>query len=164
MVPALLLLGNKPFGMSSNLKHICAMCSPIKVDFFAYDWKKESWNLVILLGTVLGGFIAYHFLMPSLTWELADMSFSEDDMSIKRLVNSERFIFSWENLLSLQGLVFIVFGGFFVGFGSRYADGCTSGHAIMGLSIQNWPSLVAVAGFFAGGLISTHWIIPYFLS
>ena len=166
MVPALLLLGNKPFGISSSLKHLCAICSPIKVDFFDYNWKEEIWNLVLALGIIVGGFIASHFLMPDLTFQLGDYSsdFTKMDFTVRKLTSTESSIFSWDNLFTQQGFVFIVIGGFLVGFGSRYADGCTSGHAIMGLSIQNWPSLIAVAGFFAGGLISTYFIIPYFLS
>src|SRR3989454_10702611 len=58
MVPALLLLGNKSFGFSSNLRHICAACFPGKVAFFRYDWKKTgTWNLAFLAGTLLGGVI-----------------------------------------------------------------------------------------------------------
>lgn len=166
MVPALLLLGNKPFGISSSLKHFCSMCSPVKVDFFDYNWKKESWNLVLALGIIVGGFIASRFLMPDFAFGLSDYSsdFTKMDFTVKKLRSAESSIFSWNSLFTLQGFVFIIVGGFLVGFGSRYADGCTSGHAIMGLSTQNWPSLIAVAGFFAGGLICTHFIIPYFLS
>ncbi len=164
MVPTLLLLGNKPFGLSSSLKHLCAMCSPVKVDFFDYDWKEEIWNLVLVGGIVLGGYVAHAYLMP----EEFFISFSpdlsaQDTSSFAEIQVLESRYFSWEALQTWQGIVFLVFGGFLVGFGTRYADGCTSGHAIMGLSILNWPSLVAIAGFFVGGLISTHLIIPYFL-
>ena len=55
-------------------------------------------------------------------------------------------------------------GGFLVGFGTRYAGGCTSGHAISGLSNLQLPSLVAVIGFFIGGLVMTHLIFPYLYS
>lgn len=164
MVPALLLLGNKSFGLSSSLKHICAICSPIKLDFFEYDWKKEVWNLVLVAGIMLGGFVAFQFLMPDLDTGLTEIGLGQDDFSVKKLISSEASIFSWENLFTLRGFVFVVVGGFLVGFGTRYADGCTSGHAIMGLSTMNWPSLIAVAGFFVGGLICTYCIIPFFLS
>src|SRR2546425_4567278 len=63
MVPALLLLGNKSFGFSSNLRHICAACLPGKVAFFQYDWKTTgTWNLAFLAGTLLGGFIGGRLL------------------------------------------------------------------------------------------------------
>jgi uncharacterized membrane protein YedE/YeeE len=160
MVPMLLLFENKPFGLSSSLKHICAMCSPIKVDFFDYDWKKEIWNLVLVTGILLGGWVAASFLNP--TVELSQATANDlkalgiDDSS--GLNPSE--IFNWEALTTLKGFVLVIVGGFLVGFGTRYADGCTSGHAIMGLSIMNWPSLIAVIGFFVGGLITTHLILP----
>jgi hypothetical protein len=63
-------------------------------------------------------------------------------------------------MLSLKGFMILAFGGLMVGFGSRYAGGCTSGHAISGLSDLQIPSLIAVIGFFAGGLIMTFLIMP----
>lgn len=73
-------------------------------------------------------------------------------------------IFSWENLLSLKGFLMMVVGGFMIGFGSRYAGGCTSGHAISGLSNLQVPSLIATICFFIGGLIMANIILPYILS
>lgn len=163
MVPALLLLGNKPFGLSSSLKHICAMCAPVKVGFFDYDWKKEMWNLVLIMGILLGGFIAAKYLNPEINispetvGDLKELGIT--DMS--GIMPSG--IFSWNNILTMDGFILIVIGGFLVGFGTRYADGCTSGHAIMGLSILNPASLVAVMGFFIGGLIMTHLLLPLIL-
>jgi len=160
MVPALLLLGNKSFGLSSSLRHICAMCSPIKVDFFEYDWKKEIWNLVLVIGILLGGWIASAYLNPTVT-------ISESTVNDLKALGIEdtsgtnpSSLFNWEALLTFKGFVLIIVGGFLVGFGTRYANGCTSGHAIMGLSILNWASLVAVIGFFVGGLLMTHFIFP----
>ena len=69
-------------------------------------------------------------------------------------------IFSWGGLFTLKGFLLMVFGGFLVGFGTRYAGGCTSGHAITGLSQIQLPSLIAVVGFFVGGLVSTHIVLP----
>jgi uncharacterized membrane protein YedE/YeeE len=57
----------------------------------------------------------------------------------------------------------IVVGGFLVGFGTRYAGGCTSGHAIMGLSNLQWPSLVATISFMVGGFIMANLILPFIL-
>ncbi len=160
MVPMLLLFGNKPFGLSSSLKHICAMCSPIKVEFFDYDWKKESWNLVLVFGILLGGWIAAHYLIPTVEISKA----TQLDMKVIGIYNTSTLnptdLFNWSSLFTLKGFLLIVVGGFMVGFGSRYGDGCTSGHAIMGLSIMNWPSLIAVIGFFIGGLITTHLLFP----
>jgi len=62
--------------------------------------------------------------------------------------------------LSLKGFLVLAFGGLMVGFGSRYAGGCTSGHAISGLSDLQIQSLIAVAGFFIGGLLMTYFVLP----
>src|SRR3989442_9684551 len=40
VVPSLLLLGNKPFGVSSNFRHLCAALAPCGIEFFAHDWKR----------------------------------------------------------------------------------------------------------------------------
>jgi uncharacterized membrane protein YedE/YeeE len=163
MVPALLLLGNKPFGLSSSLKHICAMCTPIKVNLFDYDWKKEIWNLVLVTGILIGGWIAMMFLNP--TVEISSSTLQ--DLTALGIQNTNGInpseIFNWPALLSLKGFTLIIVGGFLVGFGTRYADGCTSGHAIWGLSTMNWPSLIAVLGFFAGGLLMTYLGLPFIL-
>jgi uncharacterized membrane protein YedE/YeeE len=161
-VPALLLLGNRVFGFSSNLRHLCAAAFPGKVEFFRYDWKAEGgWNLVFLAGTVAGGFVAVHFQgTPDIALsEAARRSLSE--LGLHDLSGlAPREVFGWAGLLTLRGLVLIVVGGFLVGFGTAYAGGCTSGHAISGLADLQLPSLVAVLGFFAGGLLATHLLIP----
>jgi uncharacterized membrane protein YedE/YeeE len=165
LVPALLFLGNKKFGVSSNLRHICAACFPVNHSFFKYDWKKEAWNLFFAAGIVLGAFIAAQFLSnqqsmrlnPNLIAELKSYNINNYD----RLLPSE--IFNWQSLLSFKGVVLIVAGGFFVGFGTRYAGGCTSGHSIMGLSNLQWPSLVATICFMIGGVIMANFILPFIL-
>jgi uncharacterized membrane protein YedE/YeeE len=58
----------------------------------------------------------------------------------------------------------MVLGGFLVGFGTRYAGGCTSGHAIMGLSNLQLPSLIATISFMVGGFVMVNLILPYILS
>ncbi len=165
IVPALLLLGNKHFGISANLRHACAACFPANIKFFKYDWKKEIWNLFFVGGILIGGIIAAQFLAdpnpvqvnPALAAELK--TYGIDDYS--QLVPAE--IFSWESLLSLRGLILLVGGGFLVGFGSRYAGGCTSGHSIMGLSNLQIPSLIATISFMAGGFIMANLIMPFIL-
>ena len=156
-VPALLILGNKTFGISSTLRHVCAACIPAGIPFFNYNWKKEIWNLLFVLGTAIGGFIAINFLANPNTIVISEAT--QADLAalgitdFSDLMPSE--IFSWENLLSAKGLLFFVFGGFLVGFGTRYAGGCTSGHAIMGISSLQWPSLVASTFFMIGGYLMT---------
>lgn len=164
-VPALLILGNKSFGISSSLRHICASCVPANIPFFKYDWKKEIWNLLFVLGIVIGGFIAVNFfsngnpisLHPELVTELNTYGISNFDS----LVPTD--IMSWESLLSVKGFIILVVGGFLVGFGTRYAGGCSSGHAIMGLSNLQWPSLIATISFMIGGFIMANLILPFIL-
>ncbi len=161
----LLFIGRKSFGVSSTLRQICAASVPGKIAFLKYDWKKESWNLIFVVGIVLGAFLASNFFPNG-----QDVSISERTAAALTslgitdqhgLVPSQ--LFSWQALASWQGWVFMVLGGFLVGFGSRYAGGCTSGHAITGLSNLQWVSLVAVVGFFVGGLIVTHLLYPVLL-
>ena len=165
-VPALLLLGNKHFGISSSLRHICAACIPANIPFFKYEWKKEAWNLFFVTGVLLGGTVATYFLSNP-----DPIVVSEKTMEALRALNMEvdhelmpASIFSFENLFSLRGLIFFVVGGFLVGFGTRYGGGCTSGHAIMGLSNLQWPSLIATCCFMAGGFIMVHLLFPWLMS
>jgi len=165
-VPALLVLGNKSFGISSSFRHICAACFPGNVPFFKYDWKKEAWNLFFVAGILLGAVLATQLLAnpqplqisPRLSVELAGYGITEHD----GLLPSQ--LFNWPALLTLRGLITMVLGGFLVGFGTRYAGGCTSGHAIMGLSTLQWPSLIATCCFMIGGFVMANLILPFILS
>ncbi|MBX3252914.1 MAG: YeeE/YedE family protein [Chitinophagaceae bacterium] len=165
-VPALLILGNKHFGISANLRHACAACFPANIPFFKYDYKKEIWNLFFVAGIFLGGVITAWLLSdpgpvvvdPRLVKEL--QGYGINDYSNMVPVQ----LYSWENLLSVKGVIMLIGGGFLVGFGSRYAGGCTSGHAIMGLSTLQWPSLLATLCFMTGGFIMANLILPFILS
>lgn len=165
-VPLLLIIGNKSFGVSSSLRHICASVLPTKVSFFKYDWKKEKWNLFFVGGILLGGFIAATFLSnPNdvvVNAKLAEQLAAVGITDYSNLVPLD--IISWKNLFTVKGLFFTVVGGFLVGFGTRYAGGCTSGHSIMGLSNMQWPSLVATVFFMVGGFIMANLILPFILS
>ncbi|MGL6267259.1 MAG: YeeE/YedE family protein, partial [Chitinophagaceae bacterium] len=165
MVPALLIMGNRTFGISSSLRHACAACLPANIRFFKYEWKKEAWNLLFVAGIIAGGMITFMFLAnpdpilvnPKLSEELSGYGIT----NYTGIIPAE--IFNWPALLTVKGLIMIVFGGFMVGFGTRYAGGCTSGHAIMGLSNMQWPSLVATCCFMAGGFIMANLILPFIL-
>lgn len=161
-VPTLLLLGNKKFGISSSLRHVCAMCLPANIPFFKYDWKREIWNLFFVAGVLIGGFIAGYFLQNPDAVQVAEAT--QERLASYGVTDYQNLmpaqIFNWDNLLTLKGLVFFVLGGFMVGFGTRYAGGCTSGHSIMGLSNLQWPSLVATIAFMVGGFISANLLMP----
>ena len=165
MVPALLLLGNKCFGISSSLKHICAACISNKPTFFQYDWKKEKWSLVLALGIILGGVMGGIIFRNPNPVQISENTIA--DLHALGVKDHSGFhpieVFSFQSLLTLKGFLLIVVGGFFVGFGTRYANGCTSGHSIMGMSNLQWPSLVATCCFFAGGLFMTWVILPYLM-
>ncbi len=165
-VPALLIIGNKSFGISSSLRHICASCMPANIPFFKYDWKKEVWNLFFVFGIFLGGAIAINLLSnpnpvevnSKLATELAGYGIT----NFNNLVPQD--IMNWQSLFTLRGFLMMVVGGFLVGFGTRYAGGCTSGHAIMGLSNLQLPSLIATISFMIGGFIMANLILPFILS
>lgn len=163
-VMAVLILFGKTFGMSSNLRTFCAIGGAGKyADFFKFDWRAYRWNLLVVLGAVIGGFIAVTFLSdgstmalnPETVKDLSALGFSEVGESLL-----PKEIYSWNAVFTIKGLAILIVAGFLVGFGTRYAGGCTSGHAITGLSNLQWPSLIAVIGFFIGGLIMTHFILP----
>lgn len=165
-VPTLLIIGNKSFGISSSLRHVCAICVPSKIPFFNYDWKKEIWNLFFVVGIFFGGLIALFVFQndlpisihPELKSELASYGITEID----GLMPSQ--IFSWGQLFSIKGIMIMVMGGIMIGFGTRYAGGCTSGHSIMGLSSLQRSSLIATIFFMIGGFVMANLILPYILS
>ncbi len=161
---AILVLLGKRFGMSSNLRTICTLAGADKAsDFFRFDWKSQQWNLLVALGVGIGGFIAANYLtaneavlihansleeLRTLGFHSAGTSYMPSEFFAKEVFNDPYTI------------AILVIGGFLVGFGARYAGGCTSGHAISGLSNLQLPSLIAVLGFFAGGLVMVHVLFP----
>ncbi|MCW3161633.1 YeeE/YedE family protein [Chryseobacterium oryctis] len=165
-VPILLILGNKSFGISSSLRHICASCIPANISFFKYDWKKEIWNLLFVLGIFIGGLVTAQYLInpgeininPQLKTELATYGITD----YSNLVPAQ--LMNFESLFTLKGFFIMIVGGFLVGFGTRYAGGCTSGHSIMGLANLQWPSLVATICFMIGGFLMANFILPIILS
>lgn len=158
-----LIYFGRSFGFSSNLRTICAAAGlGKKTKFFDFNWKAQTWNLVFLVGAILGGFIAKQFLSSGTPVEISSATI--DDLRLLNIAAPVSLqpaeLFSLDAILTLKGFLVLAVGGLLVGFGSRYAGGCTSGHAISGLSALQGPSLIAVIGFFAGGLIMTHFILP----
>ena len=161
-VPLLYLLGNKPFGISSSFRHLCAACIPSKIAFFDYDWKKESWNLYFALGIFLGGAVASTILANPEPFKIAASTQQQlSQLGVTQFSQIEPTdIFSFSGLLTIKGFIVIVVGGFLVGFGTRYAGGCTSGHSITGISNLQFSSLVATICFMVGGFFVTWLVLP----
>lgn len=160
----LLIMVGKNFGMSSNLRTMCTICGAGNTtDFFKFDWKAQRWNLIVVVGAVIGGFIGSHFLSgdsavainPDTISDLQKMGFNSAG---KAYLPAK--LFDMSALTDIKSLSILAIGGLMVGFGTRYAGGCTSGHAISGLSDLQLPSLIAVIGFFIGGLTMIHFIFP----
>lgn len=158
-----LLLMGKKFGMSSNLKTFCAVCGAGKASsFFRFDWKSDRWNLLVVVGAMLGGFVASHYLsngeMPAIS-EATKASLTSLNISTENEYLPKE-LFSISALSDTKTILILIVGGVLIGFGARYAGGCTSGHAISGLSNLQLPSLIAVIGFFIGGLVMVHLLFP----
>ncbi|UQD56788.1 YeeE/YedE family protein [Flavobacterium sp. K5-23] len=159
-----LIYFGKAFGMSSNLRSMCSIAGVGKyVDFFDFDWKAQRWNLVVIAGAMLGGFVAIHYLSSPSNIALNPKSIEQlalygIDAPNGKFLPDE--LFGLQILESPKSIFILLIGGVLIGFGSRYAGGCTSGHAISGLSNLQLPSLKAVIGFFIGGLIMVHLLFP----
>lgn len=160
----LLLMIDKSFGMSSNLRTLCTICGADKTaDFFKFDWKAQRWNLIVVMGVIIGGFIASFFLTnnaavainPATVENLNTLGF---ESAGNAYLPTE--LYGLDMLLDVKTFLILTIGGLLVGFGTRYAGGCTSGHAISGLSNLQLPSLIAVIGFFIGGLFMIHVLFP----
>ncbi len=158
-----LLYFGQSFGFSANLRTICAAAGlGKKTKFFDFNWKSQTWNLVFLVGAIVGGFIAKQFFSTDIPIEISQATINDlGKLGIAAPVGLQPAeLFSLDAVLSLKGFLLLAMGGLMVGFGSRYAGGCTSGHAISGLSDLQMPSLIAVIGFFIGGLLMTFLILP----
>ena len=166
MVPILLLVGNKLFGISATFRHACAAVIPGRAEFFRYDWRGSGgWNLLFALGVLLGGWIAATWLADPAAIAISEATRADlaalGITDFGGLVPAE--VFSWASLFSPRGIVVMIVGGFLVGFGTAYAGGCTSGHGVAGLAALQLPSLIAVIGFFIGGLVTTWLLLPLIL-
>jgi len=160
----LLLKVGKSFGMSSNLKTLCTICGAgNKVSFFNFDWKENKWSLIVVLGAIIGGFIASKFLTQNFAVDINAATIENlNTLGFKSAGKAYLPIELYSNKVfyDVKGLLLLAIGGLLVGFGARYANGCTSGHAISGLSNLQLPSLIAVIGFFIGGLVMVYVIFP----
>jgi uncharacterized protein len=167
IVPFIYWYGGKKWGLSSSLQHLCAATVPSGIEYFRYDWKRQgSWHLAMVTGIVVGGFLGWRVLsrpdhVIAISESSRDRLASLGVQDFSGMMPTD--LFSFEALATFPGMILIVGGGFLVGFGARYANGCTSGHAISGLATLQRSSLVAVLGFFAGGLLAAHVLLPWIL-
>lgn len=164
LIMFLLIFLGKGFGMSSNLRTMCTLCgADSKADFFDFDWRSQRWNLIVVIGAIIGGFVGANLLStdtavainPETVSMLQEMGFNSAG---EAYLPTE--LYSWEAVGGIKALIILLVGGILIGFGARYAGGCTSGHAISGLSNLQLPSLIAVVGFFIGGLVMIHLLFP----
>ena len=164
MVMLSLIYFGKNFGMSTNLQSLCSMAGLGKrIEYFDFDWKANRWNFVVVLGAMAGGFVAVHFMSnpsnvainPKTIAQLAQMGIDAPNGQLM-----PQALFGDQIWQSPKSIFILLIGGILIGFGTRYAGGCTSGHAISGLSNLQLPSLKAVIGFFIGGLIMAHFLFP----
>ena len=163
--PLLLVVGNKVFGVSSNLRHMCATFAS-GLEYFEYDWRGEgAWNLAFAAGILVGGFLAGVVLANPNPIDIAQSTrTSLAGLGIHAFGGLAPVeLFNWGALLSARGLLLIGGGGFLVGFGTAYAGGCTSGHGISGIADLQPASFVALLGFFAGGMVGTFVLLPLIL-
>lgn len=164
MVPVLLIAGNKLLGISGTLKQVCEICFPGNIPL-KQNWRDQLWNIFFAIGLLIGGFIGGVILKPVTTMPLSPATIN----TLKSYGISAQAdvlpveIFSWTHLFTWQHLLIVVGGGLLVGFGTRYAGGCTSGHGITGISTLQWPSLVATLLFFASGILTANFILPLLL-
>jgi len=166
LIMFLLLIFGKEFGISANFRVMCAAEGAGNfADFFRFDWQSQGWNLMVAIGAMIGGYLASHYFLgvdntahisDATINGLRDLGFNYQEGEVPLIPE----FYSWEYLLSWRGMLIIPGGGLLVGFGARYAGGCTSGHAISGLSALQLPSLIAVIGFFMGGLVMTYLFFP----
>lgn len=166
MVPLLLYIGNQSFGVSSSFRHMCSATVPAGLEYFDYNWKEHKWNIWLVAGMIIGGFLGgFVFGNPHPIRLAAD---TKQQLSALGIHDFSGLIpgglFNWNNLLTIRGFIVMVVGGFLVGFGARYAGGCTSGHAITGMAAFQKASLISVVFFFVGGLLVTYFLLPLIIS
>jgi uncharacterized membrane protein YedE/YeeE len=134
----LLLVGNKRLGLSTGFEDICSLALPQAYFRRSAVLSGRSWRLPMLAGLVLGGFLSAATSGGwAPTWDLG--------------IFDERI-----GLGHAGKLAWMFAGGLFIGFGTRLAGGCTSGHGIFGVSNFERPSLLSTISFMAGGILTTQ--------
>jgi uncharacterized membrane protein YedE/YeeE len=166
LVPMLLLIGNRAFGVSSTFRHLCAICAPARIPYFHYEWRRDIWNLVFVAGIALGGFIAMFGMTAPETQSMVTPEFASQLAGYgiepgQYLLPRE--LFDWERQTSAWPLMLLLAGGYLIGFGTRYAGGCTGGHVITGIATLQRASMIAAVAFMVGGFIMANLLLPWLL-
>jgi uncharacterized membrane protein YedE/YeeE len=159
-------IDNKPLAASSSYRHVCSAAFPNGIPFLTnYNWKAESWNLFFVAGIAIGGFLTAIILShPSNIAISNETSQQLQSMGLKDVNGfAPSQLFSFAALQTFPGITIMVFGGFLIGFGSRYAGGCVSGHCMTGISDLQWTSLLATACIFVGGIFTSYYLLPLIL-
>ncbi len=159
-------IDNKPLAASASYRHVCAATFPSGIPFLNYDWKSEIWNLVFVIGIFIGGFLSATFLSHPANIAISTETIQQ--LHSAGLTDTGGFapaqLFSFTALQSVAGIIVMVFGGFLIGFGSRYAGGCVSGHSMTGISDLQWTSVLATACIFAGGIFTAYILLPFIIN
>lgn len=157
-------IDNKPLAASSSYRHICAATLPSGIKFLNYNWKGEYWNLFFVAGIIAGGMVTgaiHHTHQVTITNETIRQ------LQAAGLTDTSGFapaqLFSLAAVQTIAGFLTIVLGGFLIGFGSRYAGGCVSGHSMTGISDLQWTSMLATACIFFGGIFTSYILLPFLI-
>ena len=145
MVPLLLILREKQFGISSSYRYLLSFI-PNKIPYFNYERRADQWQFIFSFGLILSGFAAIQL-------------FGISDALIELPRN--KYAIQYAELFEMKNGLQFFFGGILVGFGARYANGCTAGHCIMGVSQFAVSSILATICFFIGGLIGSFFVVPH---
>ena len=136
----LLYVSNRRLGISTGFEDVCSLV--LDAPYFRRSAVVDArgWRLPFLGGLVLGGVLSAVLSGGwAPTWDLG--------MFDTVIGGGPMVKVAW---------MFV--GGLFIGFGTRLAGGCTSGHGIFGLSNLELPSLVSTVSFMAAGLVTTNLI------
>lgn len=164
VIPILYYIINKPLGVSTSFIQFCSMAVDRKQKWIKMDLKQEKWRIFFILGLVIAGLI-HHLTVDK--YQIAISQGTIDRLAAMNLQQNEGFqpneLWSFHSLTSPFHWILVMISGLLIGFGTRYAGGCTSGHTIMGISNLAPSSLLATLAFFAGGLIASWFIIPFLI-
>ncbi len=128
-----LVYGRRMLGVSTGFEDVCA--APFTAQ------ARKSWRLPFMVGIAAGGLLA-----------------STLSGGVVLTTAMGTFDTLWHASLPVKIALFTT-GGILIGFGTRLAGGCTSGHGISGVAQLAPSSLIATATFMSSGFITTQLLI-----